>query len=136
MLPAPPELFFAKIISGSSIVKVVDSIVVVVPLMVKLPPTVTLPDDSIVVNFPDAAVAAPIATLSIEPVVVPVMLTVPLVEILVNVPGDAELAPIVVPSIAPPLMSTVLDSKVTPLDTTNFLSTVICSELLVVTKVM
>ena len=102
MLPAPPELFFANMISGSSIVKVVDSIVVVEPFTVKLPPTVTLPEVSTVVN----------------------------------VPAADELAPITAPSIAPPLMSTVLDSKVTPLDTTNFLSTVICSELLVVTKVM
>jgi len=54
VLPAPPELFFANMISGSSIVKVDDSIVVVEPFTVKLPPTVTLPDDSIVVNFPDA----------------------------------------------------------------------------------
>ena len=63
----PPELFFAKINNGSSIDNVVDSMVVVEPFTIKLPPTVTLPDVSTVVNVPAAAAAAPIVVPSMDP---------------------------------------------------------------------
>ena len=52
MLADPPELFLARTNKGSSMLKVVLLTVVVVPLTVKFPPTVMLPVDSNVVNFP------------------------------------------------------------------------------------
>ena len=55
VLAAPPELFFANVKSGSSIVNVALSTVVVVPFTVKLPSTeklvetFTSPDESAIV---------------------------------------------------------------------------------------
>ena len=81
---------------------------VVTPLTVKGPPTVTLPDVSTVVNVPAAAKLAPMITPSmLSPVPSPSMLIVPLAVKFVNVAAAAELAPMVVPSMAPPLMSAV-----------------------------
>ena len=61
VLASPPELFFAKVIIGSSIVNVVESIVVVDPFTVKLPVIVAFPEAVNVVKAPVDAAAAPIA---------------------------------------------------------------------------
>ena len=67
MLAIPPELFLASTNKGSSIVNVVDSMVVVVPLTVKFPPIIALPVVSNDVNFPVDGVVKPIVVLSISP---------------------------------------------------------------------
>ena len=56
-------MFFANWINGSSIVKVVESIVVVVPLTVKLPLTVRSSN----VGESDVPTACPILTVSVAP---------------------------------------------------------------------
>ena len=86
------------------------------------------------VNFPDAAVVAPIDTCFIVPVVVPVMLIVPLPVKFVNVPAAAELPPIVVPSMLPPLMSAVSVVNVFVDATVNGCPAVINSDPFVVAK--
>ena len=67
VLALPPELFFAKMIKGSSMLNVVDSMVVVEPFTVRLPSMVTLPDASTVVNLPAAAAVAPMVVPSMDP---------------------------------------------------------------------
>ena len=69
-MAAPPELFLANWISGSSTVKVVESMVVVVPLTVKSPDTITLPLKVALVSLIVTSVlpSAVIVTVPSEPV--------------------------------------------------------------------
>src|SRR6056300_762514 len=130
VLADPPELFFANVKSGSSIVNVALSIVVVVPFTVKLPSTeklvetFTSPDESAIVMAAVPSLAFKFVACTFVAVAV------------VKVPAAALAPPIVVPSMAPPLMSAVSVVRVTPVAIVIALLTVISSELSVVATFM